>query len=100
MQMTQLLAGYSAGQADSFRKAIGKKKQSVMDIELPKLHQAIEANGYSEEIATHVIELIKPFVGGYAPLGSNSYRRTLLIAGNSDRVKPKTISSEAFIEKG
>ena len=63
MQMTQVLGGYSAGQADSFRKAIGKKKQSVMDVELPKLHQAIATNGYSEELANHVIELIKPFVG-------------------------------------
>ena len=42
---------------------IGKKKQSVMDVELPKLHQAIATNGYSEELANHVIELIKPFVG-------------------------------------
>ena len=30
MKMTQVLGGYSAGQADSFRKAIGKKRSSFI----------------------------------------------------------------------
>ena len=63
MQITQTLGGYTAGQADSFRKAIGKKSQQVMDVELPKLHQAILDNGYSEEIANEVHQIIEPFIG-------------------------------------
>lgn len=63
MQMTQALAGYSAGQADSFRKAIGKKSKKVMDVELPKLHMTIQEKGHSEEIANHVVQLIEPFIG-------------------------------------
>ena len=63
MQMTRTLGGYSMGQADGFRKAIGKKSQEVMDKVLPELHEAILKNGYSQEIADYVIEIIKPFVG-------------------------------------
>lgn len=63
MEMTKVLGAYSSGQADAFRKSIGKKSQKVMDEELPKLHQAIVANGYGENIATEVVEIIKPFVG-------------------------------------
>ena len=34
-----------------------------MDVELPKLHQAILDNGYSEEIANEVHQIIEPFIG-------------------------------------
>lgn len=63
MAMTRTLAGYTAGQADSFRKMIGKKSQKVMDVELPKLHATIQEKGHDESVANHVIELIKPFIG-------------------------------------
>ena len=63
MIITQVLGGYSSGQADLFRKAIGKKSQAVMDKELPILHKSIMNNGYSQEIADNVIKLIEPFVG-------------------------------------
>lgn len=63
MQMTQAVGGYSAGEADGFRKAIGKKSQEVMDTELPKLHTAILSCGFSKEVADEVIKLIEPFVG-------------------------------------
>lgn len=63
MKMTQVLGGYSAGQADAFRKAIGKKSQAVLDVELPKLRKAIVENKFSEQIADHVIKVIEPFVG-------------------------------------
>ena len=63
MKMTQILGGYSAGAADSFRKAIGKKSKKVMEVELPKLKQSIIDNGFSEHIAKHVVDIIEPFVG-------------------------------------
>lgn len=63
MQITQRLGGYSAGQADAFRKSIGKKSQKVMDEELPKLREAIVNNGYSEDVAREVQAIIEPFVG-------------------------------------
>jgi DNA polymerase-3 subunit alpha len=63
MELTKRLGGYSAGEADGFRKAIGKKSQTVMDKVLPELNERILANGYSKEIAEWCIEAIKPFVG-------------------------------------
>lgn len=63
MQMTRVLGGYSAGEADGFRKAIGKKSQEVMDKELPPLHKRIIEMGFSIKIADEVIKLIEPFVG-------------------------------------
>lgn len=63
MQMTRALGGYSAGEADGFRKAIGKKSQEVMDKELPPLHKRILAQGFDVKIADEVIKLIEPFVG-------------------------------------
>lgn len=63
MQITQRLGGYSAGQADAFRKSIGKKSQKVMDEELPKLREAIVNHGYSEDVAREVQAIIEPFVG-------------------------------------
>jgi DNA polymerase III subunit alpha len=63
MQMTQALAGYSAGEADGFRKAIGKKSQEVMDKVLPELKNRIVNNGFPEHIADEVVKIIEPFVG-------------------------------------
>lgn len=34
-----------------------------MDVELPKLHQAILDNGFERHVADEVIKLIEPFVG-------------------------------------
>lgn len=63
MQMTRVLGGYSAGEADFFRKAIGKKSQEVMDKVLPELRGRIIDNGYPEYIAQEVVKIIEPFVG-------------------------------------
>lgn len=63
MEMTRQLGGYSMGQADAFRKAIGKKSKEVMEVELPKLRTAIIARGFSQKIADGVINVIEPFIG-------------------------------------
>lgn len=63
MQITRVLGGYSAGEADGFRKAIGKKSQAVMDKVLPELHGRIVGNGYSKHVADSVVKIIEPFVG-------------------------------------
>ena len=36
IQILQIVAGYSAGEADLVRKAIGKKKRDIMQAEEPK----------------------------------------------------------------
>ncbi|MFH1652058.1 MAG: DNA polymerase III subunit alpha [Chloroflexota bacterium] len=56
-------AGYSLGQADIFRKAMGKKIPEVMQKEKQNFIEGAKNNGYSEEIAESVFALIEPFAG-------------------------------------
>jgi DNA polymerase III subunit alpha len=63
MKMTQVLGGYSAGEADGFRKAIGKKSDEVMQKVLPELRERILEQGYPVQIADSVVAIIAPFVG-------------------------------------
>ncbi|HBH84387.1 MAG: DNA polymerase III subunit alpha [Bacteroidetes bacterium GWE2_41_25] len=48
MLLSQLLGGFSKGQADSLRKAMGKKKRSIMDEMKLKFQEGCAKNGYEE----------------------------------------------------
>jgi DNA polymerase-3 subunit alpha len=61
--IVQALAQYSLGQADIFRKAMGKKKPEVMKKEKDNFIKGAVANGISEEKAQEVFALIEPFAG-------------------------------------
>ncbi len=55
--------GYTLGQADIMRKAMGKKKAEIMVAERERFVSGAIANGYSEQDATAVFNLIEPFAG-------------------------------------
>ncbi len=59
--MLQLIAGYSPGQADLVRKAIGKKKRDIMDAEEPKFIEGCLKQGLSKVQANELWSLIQPF---------------------------------------
>ena len=61
--IVRAFAGYSLGQADIFRKAMGKKKAEVMVKEKANFIKGAQKNGYSAEIAEKVYQLIEPFAG-------------------------------------
>jgi DNA polymerase III subunit alpha len=61
--IVQALAKYSLGQADIFRKAMGKKKPEVMKKEKANFINGAVANDISEEKAREVFALIEPFAG-------------------------------------
>jgi DNA polymerase-3 subunit alpha len=61
--IVQALAGYSLGQADIFRKAMGKKIPEVMKKERRNFLAGAEKNGFSAKIAEGVFTLIEPFAG-------------------------------------
>jgi len=63
MLIAQQFAGYSLGQADVMRKAMGKKKAEIMVEERGRFVAGAMAKGYSEEDATAVFDLIEPFAG-------------------------------------
>lgn len=53
------LAGYSLGEADKIRKTIGRKIQSELDKEIPKLKQGFLNNGMKEESANTLCQAIQ-----------------------------------------
>jgi len=61
--IVQALAGYSLGQADIFRKAMGKKIPQVMRKERRNFIAGAKKNGFSAEVAGEVFTLIEPFAG-------------------------------------
>jgi DNA polymerase-3 subunit alpha len=61
--IVRAFGGYSLGQADIFRKAMGKKKAEVMVKEKANFIKGAEKNGYTAEIAETVYALIEPFAG-------------------------------------
>jgi len=61
--IVQALAGYSLGQADIFRKAMGKKIPQVMQKERRNFIAGAKKNGFSAEVAGEVFALIEPFAG-------------------------------------
>jgi DNA polymerase-3 subunit alpha len=67
-------AGYSLGQADIFRKAMGKKIAAVMKKEKRNFLSGAKKLGYSADIAEEVFALIEPFAGyAFNKAHSSSY---------------------------
>jgi DNA polymerase-3 subunit alpha len=61
--IAQKFAGYTLGEADVMRKAMGKKIQEMMDEQHKKFTEGAVARGYSLEDAEVIFQLIKPFAG-------------------------------------
>jgi len=59
MVICMQLAGYSLGEADKIRKTIGRKIQSELDKEIPKLKQGLLDNGMKEESADTLCQAIQ-----------------------------------------
>jgi DNA polymerase-3 subunit alpha len=56
-------AGYTMGEADKIRKAMGKKIASVMQAEREKFVKGATAKGYAEADARAIFDLVEPFAG-------------------------------------
>jgi DNA polymerase-3 subunit alpha len=61
IKLLQLVAGYTPGEADLVRKAIGKKKREIMNAEEPKFIEGCKRQGLSEEGAKQLWAQIQPF---------------------------------------
>ena len=59
----QSFAGYSLAEADTVRKAMGKKIPSLMIQEREKFILGAQSQGFDPEIATQIFDLIEPFAG-------------------------------------
>ncbi|MGH7189165.1 MAG: DNA polymerase III subunit alpha, partial [Acetobacteraceae bacterium] len=61
MQIAQLLAGYSLGEADLLRRAMGKKIRSEMESQREAFTQGAVANGIAAEKAGEIFDLMARF---------------------------------------
>ena len=63
MQAAQIMAGYSMVEADTLRKAMGKKIPAVMARQEEQFVQGCAAQGHPEALGRHLFELISHFAG-------------------------------------
>jgi DNA polymerase-3 subunit alpha len=61
LQIAQKVAGFSLGEADMLRRAIGKKKRSEMEAQKAKFLSGIVASGYDESFGIELWDLIEGF---------------------------------------
>ncbi|MFV0407250.1 MAG: DNA polymerase III subunit alpha [Propioniciclava sp.] len=60
-QIAQRVAGYSLGQADLLRRAMGKKKKEVLEAEFKPFSSGMKERGFSEAAITKLWEIMVPF---------------------------------------
>jgi DNA polymerase III subunit alpha len=63
MQAAQKMAGYTLAEADSLRKAMGKKIPAVMAAQEEKFVAGCVANGYPEQLGKELFGFIEHFAG-------------------------------------
>jgi DNA polymerase III subunit alpha len=74
MRIAAVLAGFSMGQSDMLRKAMGKKDPKVMAKQREAFTQGAQANGISEKKATKIFDLMEFFAGyGFNKSHSTTY---------------------------
>ena len=63
MQIAQILAGYSLGEADLLRRAMGKKKKEEMDAQRARFVAGAEAKGVPPAQSGSIFDLVDKFAG-------------------------------------
>ncbi len=74
MQIAQKLAGYSLGEADLLRRAMGKKKKEEMDKQRVRFVEGAERNGVETARADMIFDVLARFAGyGFNKAHSAAY---------------------------
>ncbi|MFM9378112.1 DNA polymerase III subunit alpha [Gordonia sp. VNK21] len=63
MQLSQKVAGYSLGEADLLRRAMGKKKKEILDENFAKFEAGMQGNGFSKQAIKALWDTVLPFAG-------------------------------------
>ena len=61
MKIAQIVAGFSLGQADILRRAMGKKKLKEMEEQRERFISGAERMGYAKNVAAGIFEMLAPF---------------------------------------
>ena len=74
MRISNVLAGFTLGEADILRKAMGKKNPEVMAKQRGKFLAGAKNNGVNEKKAAHIFDLMEHFAGyGFNKSHSTTY---------------------------
>ncbi len=74
MRVASVLAGFTLGEADLLRKAMGKKKADVMQAQRKKFVDGATARGINEKKAAKIFDLMEHFAGyGFNKSHSTAY---------------------------
>jgi DNA polymerase III subunit alpha len=74
IQIAQKLSGFSAGEADLLRRAMGKKIKSEMDAQRGKFITGAEENGVNRKKSEYIFDLVDKFAGyGFNKAHSAAY---------------------------
>ena len=60
-KVAQKVAGYTLGQADLLRRAMGKKKKEVLDAEYVPFSEGMRKNGFSDQAIKALWDVLVPF---------------------------------------
>ncbi|MFC0313777.1 DNA polymerase III subunit alpha [Gordonia phosphorivorans] len=63
MAIARKVAGYSLGEADLLRRAMGKKKKEILDEAYGGFAEGMKANGFSQPAITALWDTVLPFAG-------------------------------------
>jgi DNA polymerase-3 subunit alpha len=63
MQIAQVLSGYSLGEADLLRRAMGKKQPAEMAKQKSRFIDGAKERGVAENLAAHIFDLVEEFAG-------------------------------------
>lgn len=77
MKIAQVMSGYSLGEADILRRAMGKKLKDEMKFQRERFVNGALEKGYKRSLATRIYDLIESF-GGYGFNKSHSVAYALL----------------------
>ena len=61
MRQFQILSGFTAGEADILRRAMGKKKRAELEKQKERFVEGAHNNGISKDIAAGIFLKIEPF---------------------------------------
>ena len=61
MQIAQILSGFSAGEADILRRAMGKKKRAELEKQKERFINGATKNGITKDTANFIFKKIEPF---------------------------------------
>ena len=61
MQIAQILSGFTAGEADILRRAMGKKKRAELEKQKQRFVEGALKNGIQKDVADYIFQKIEPF---------------------------------------